>query len=346
MPVISPMDKNNSIARRIAVFAGSVKLALILLWVVIAVSFAGALLPSGSQYLVYSSPFFYLLLGLFSLNLLCCCVNRIFFKRSGAGSAVTHSAVLIILAGCLVSMVSGFRGEIQLAEGDTSDSFVSGGLERALPFEITLEDFSVSWYPWDSGAYPVRVRIEDSGTKAGFNAVKGEEYRIGDTGYSFKVVSFFGHFALGEDRVPVNLSDQPLNPAALVRIDSPSGAEDRWIFSEHPDIIPGDDPNIRFRLDIKPHIKEFRSRVRVNDNRKGVSFVKDIKVNSPLSYGGYNIYQSRYDAENSSWSGFDVVYDPGVPVVFAGFLLLNAGIIMMFLPKLIGSFKNRTALSK
>lgn len=57
---------------------------------------------------------------------------------------------------------------------------------------------------------------------------------------------------------------------------------------------------------------------------------KDIRVNEPLSFGGYKFFQFTYDTEALNWSGLQAVKDPGVPVVYAGFLLLIAGVMIIF----------------
>jgi hypothetical protein len=316
---------------------GSVRIALVLLWVIIAVSFIGALLPSEKQPLVYSSIWFFCLLGLFSLNLLVCSTSRIIFNRKKAGSSITHAAVLVILAGALVSVIFGFRGSMELEEGVSSRTFRDGMKQYTLPFAVSLEDFSLEWYPVSQAGYPVRARVENAGFKDKFMAKPGVDYKLGNTGYSFSIIKYLPHFMLDEDNKPVNLSDRPNNPALLIHIATPAGPEDRWIFSKHPDLLMSGDPNIRFRFDLEPQIKEFRSRVKVSDPGRNVMFVRDIKVNTPLEYRGYNFYQSRYDSEGLSWTGLDVVHDPGVKIVFLGFIMLNIGVIVIFYPKLKAS---------
>jgi hypothetical protein len=323
--------KNNN---KFLALAGSVRLALILLWAIIAVSFAGALLPSEKQPLVYSSVWFYCLLGLFAVNLSVCSVSRIIFNKKKTGSAIAHASVLVILAGALVSVIFGYRGSMELEEGAFSSSFQDGSKLHKIPFIVELEDFSLEWYPVSTAGYPLRVRVEDADFKDKFMAGPGVDYKLGDTGYSFSVIKYVPHFMLDEDHNPVNLSDRPNNPALLMHISGPGGSEDRWIFSKHPDLQMSGDPNIRFRFDLEPQIKEFRSRVKVFDPGRNVTFVRDIKVNTPLEYRGYNFYQSRYDSEGLAWTGLDVVYDPGVKIVFLGFILLNIGVIMIFYPKL------------
>jgi len=318
----------------------SIRLALVLLWAIIVASFIGALLPTEQQPLVYSSLWFFCLVGLFALNLLTCSIDRIFFNRRRIGSTITHAAVLVILAGSLISVLFGFRGHMELSEGQGSDRFIDGDKARGLPFKVTLEDFSLQWYETGQNGFPVRVRVDDAGFKASLRVQLNATYPLGKTGYSFVAIKYLPHFIFNEDHAAVNVSDQPKNPALLVRITGPGGGEDRWIFSLHPDLQMGGDPNIRFRFDLEPQIKEFRSTVKVSDPSRGADFTRDIKVNTPLEYRGYTFYQSRYDSEGLAWTGLDVVYDPGVKIVFLGFILLNFGIIVIFYPKLKASFVN------
>ena len=328
--------KRNALWKKI----GSVKLAFVLLWMIIVVSFVGALLPAEQQPLVYSSLWFFCLVGVFALNLLICSIDRIFFHHHKIGSTVTHTAVLVIMAGSLVSVLFGFRGQMELSAGKGSDRFLDGDKERALPFSVTLKDFSLQWYNTAKNGYPVRARVEDAGFKGAFHVQLNTTYPLGKTGYSFTVVKYLPHFIFNEDHVAVSVSEQPINPALLIHVVGPGVSEDRWIFSLHPDLQMGGDQNIRFRFDLEPQIKEFRSTVKVSDPARNVEFTRTIKVNSPLEYRGYTFYQSRYDSRRLAWTGLDVVYDPGVKVVFLGFILLNLGIIAIFYPKLKASLVN------
>jgi len=119
-----------------------------------------------------------------------------------------------------------------------------------------------------------------------------------------------------------------------LKVTSLKAKEERWVFAKHPGMGANQDENIKFRFDYQPMIKEFRSRVRVIDEKDKQSLTADIKVNSPLSYKGYSFYQSGYDEDNLKYTSLDVVSDPGVSFVFAGFLVLNAGLIVIFYPKL------------
>ena len=57
---------------------------------------------------------------------------------------------------------------------------------------------------------------------------------------------------------------------------------------------------------------------------------KEIRVNSPLKYGGYSFFQTSYDTIHHDWSGIQIVKDPGVPIVYLGFLLLIVGLVLKF----------------
>jgi hypothetical protein len=59
-----------------------------------------------------------------------------------------------------------------------------------------------------------------------------------------------------------------------------------------------------------------------------------IKVNHPLGHAGLAVYQSDYRPEDLSFSGFQVVRDPGLGVVYLGFVLNLLGILLVvFFPR-------------
>lgn len=77
-------------------------------------------------------------------------------------------------------------------------------------------------------------------------------------------------------------------------------------------------------------IKEFRSRVAIIEDDTRVVLTKEVRVNHPLQYKGYAFYQSGYNPKDLDWTGLEVSRDPGLPLVYAGFFLLNAGVIVLF----------------
>ncbi len=88
------------------------------------------------------------------------------------------------------------------------------------------------------------------------------------------------------------------------------------------------------RYESKPRkrIKQFKSLLEIIEN--GGSVKEDIiYVNKPLRWRGYTIYQSGYDPKDPKFSSLLVSRDPGVRVVYAGFVILPIGLFMTFFMK-------------
>ena len=76
-------------------------------------------------------------------------------------------------------------------------------------------------------------------------------------------------------------------------------------------------------------VKEYRSVASVIEQDREI--VKaNISVNHPLKYAGYSFYQSNYNPDDLTYSGFRVVKDPGLPVVYTGAATLCLGVIWIF----------------
>lgn len=75
-------------------------------------------------------------------------------------------------------------------------------------------------------------------------------------------------------------------------------------------------------------IKNFVSKVDVVKDGKVVAS-RAVSLNNPLIYKGYRIYQNAYRAKNSQQWQPDllIVRDPGVPVIYVGFVLLGLGLV-------------------
>jgi cytochrome c biogenesis protein ResB len=96
---------------------------------------------------------------------------------------------------------------------------------------------------------------------------------------------------------------------------------------------------VQARKDARQGVTDFRSIVRIIVQEREV-LRAGIGVNSPLRYIGYSLYQSYYDPVNAAWTGIEVVRDPGVPVLYAGFVLLNIGIMLILIPKFLGGLSH------
>lgn len=82
-----------------------------------------------------------------------------------------------------------------------------------------------------------------------------------------------------------------------------------------------------------PPVREYRSRVTLAEPGKP-SYVANVRVNHPVKVQGYHIYQLSW-GQSQDMYGRPVTYtvlqfirDPGLPVVYAGFVILFAGVLL------------------
>ncbi|MBI4230775.1 MAG: cytochrome c biogenesis protein ResB, partial [Planctomycetes bacterium] len=76
-------------------------------------------------------------------------------------------------------------------------------------------------------------------------------------------------------------------------------------------------------------VKSFRSRLAILEGGREV-LQGNVEVNHPLPYKGWLFYQANYSADDPTYSGFLAVKDPGLPWVFAGFVMIVAGAVFVF----------------
>lgn len=176
------------------------------------------------------------------------------------------------------------------------------------------------------------------------------------------------------------------NPALRIKIESPAGEEERWLFPYRPDlesmhnrktIHPGIKTEYMFNEEIdrgmlvkisgegstrkalltpgrshyplsggysvvcydqggRAGIKAFKSHVSAVAPDGETSDVV-IRVNHPLVFKGWKVYQSGYDSRFGAWSLLQVRRDPGVTFVYFGYALLFMGLVYVsfFYPSLV-----------
>jgi hypothetical protein len=155
-----------------------------------------------------------------------------------------------------------------------------------------------------------------------------KNYPIAGTDYQIAVSQYFPTFDF--KREVIKKSDRVGTPAILVEVDGPSGRSEDWLFSNNQYATWYKDNNFALLYESTGEsVKHFISKLRIEENGKTVA-EKTIKVNDPLDYGGYVIYQSSYDPEGGKYSGLQIVKDPGIPIVYAGFGFLCFGVVFIF----------------
>lgn len=268
------------------------------------------------------------------------------------GSMVTHLSMLLILAGGVIRVVWGERGDVEFTEGETARAFASGDRMVPLPFGIRLVDFQIETYAESNVAAAVtetlHARLRAGGGQWELPVAEGAEKRLEVPGRDGAAAQVFLVRVL--QRIPdfvvnpstgkaASRSDQLRNPALRVEVVHGAVTNAQWVFALHPDfnlhggseaapldlryVIRGGQPPGR------QMVKDYRSTLEVLDGDTVVK-KKTIEVNDPLSFGGYTFYQSGYNPDDPTWTSLSVVRDPGVPLVYTGFILLIAGLTVVF----------------
>lgn len=168
-----------------------------------------------------------------------------------------------------------------------------------------------------------------------------KSYKIDETGLQMRIVKFFPSHSTKREVVKKADNHEGHNhapgehvgtPAILVEIEGPRGVVADWMLANNP---PKWYPDKNFALLYEQSgmvVKDYKSILRVVDGGKTV-MTKTIEVNDPLKYKGYVFYQSSYDPEAERYTGLQVTRNPGLVVVYAGFILLCVGVVFIFYVK-------------
>ena len=232
------------------------------------------------------------------------------------GDMLTHLSILMVLAGALIGSL-GFVGTINIYEGDWSDQYYNWntGRDEAFGFSLNVDKLSVAHYPV---TLKIRVRDRATGVMVGiYQVAEGSSLRLPDK--RFKVIP---------EKADIERREALLD---LYSGDTMIGTYDTGL----PEGGPLAPPLFIYSFDVEsmsePVTKSIASMVRLT--RDGQT-LKDavVEVNNPLKFEGLVIYQTAYgkDAQGKNYTGFQIVRDPGVPVVWAGFILLLAGLFLSF----------------
>lgn len=301
---------------------------IVLTSTIIVVSVIGTLMSSEVAIsTIYHSPWFFSLLILLTVNLFVCTSSRGRLRSTFIGFYLTHTSIIIIFIGAIVGSILGHKGFLAISENEAADYFLVAGKRHGLDFKLRLDDFSVEYYESDEAKG--WLLVETDGQMDRFPIELGRPFKIG--GYTLKPLRYIPDFYIDlETREVGTRSEHRHNPAVEVEINHNGEKEKIWVFEKFPDAHTIQDRDIRIVFHTpRETIKSFNSRVSILEGEE-VVLKKTIKVNEPLKYKGYTFYQNTYDEENLSWSGLQVVKDPGVPIVYTGFILLLLGVTYIF----------------
>ena len=240
------------------------------------------------------------------------------------GITGVHLSIVILLAGALIGSIFGFNGYVNIAEGESVDRVRLRNSSEVIPlgFEILCEDFDVSFY--ESGApkeYRSRLQIVENG-----EAVLQKDIIVNDP-LRYKGINLF-QSSYG------NLPTKELTLSFTHR--DTGDVFHRKISVGSRVVIPGTDRQF--------YLREIQSNYRLRGMDAGETALgvvihpdgKSTEVALPMRFPTYDKMRKgewiiAVEAhEHSYYTGLQVTRDPGVPLVYAGFILLIAGCYVTF----------------
>lgn len=232
---------------------------------------------------------------------------------------VVHLSVLLILIGALMGSIFGFKGYMNIAEGGTSRDvrLYRGDNTVTLPFEVRCNDFQVSFY--DTGApkeYRSDLTIIDDGKD-----VLSQPIIVNDPLSYDGVTLYQSSYGAILKRAEVEFRNADTGKTHIMTLP----------FGEAV-TIPGTSDRVQI-VDYQQNMAQFGPAV-------GIALLKEgqepkgswILVNMPQFHGNkIENYQVKViKTEDGYYTGLQVKKDPGVWVVYAGFIAMLLGIGLTF----------------
>ncbi len=228
-----------------------------------------------------------------------------------------HISVLIVLAGALAGSCLGFKGTMNLIEGETSDKVILSGGESILelPFMVRCDKFEVSFY--DTGA-PKEFRSDLAIIDKGSEVLK-ESVIVNDP-LTYEGITFYqadyGNTLKGAE---IELADR--DSGTKIAMSLPL---------LQPVNIPGTSDQLTI-TDYRQDLMRFGQAIELTYVKAGQSSSQWILADRPFHGNRIENYQVRVvRIDKERFTGLEVKKDPGVWLVWAGFILMTAGIGLTF----------------
>lgn len=240
------------------------------------------------------------------------------------GVYAVHLSVVLLLAGGLIGSFFGFDGSVNIPEGESVKSIIlrNTGLAQSLDFEIRCDDFNVSFY--ESGApkeYLSKLTILENG-----KPVYNKDIIVNDP-IRFKGINIFqsSYGTLRPEKISLSFTNRE------------TGMSYRKTASLGEEIKI---PEAFGKFVVKEHSNSFDFR----GHNLGEAFLgiltpakgDPVEVVLPVHFPSFDkmrkdeLIISVEDTEHRYYTGLQVTRDPGVPVVYTGFIVMILGCFVTF----------------
>jgi len=239
-----------------------------------------------------------------------------------------HLSILVIFAGAIIGSFFGYKGFVNIPEGESVDKVVSrSGKEVAFGFALRCEKFSVAYYPGGSPREfkSILTVLENGKPVAGYDRVPV----IVNDPLTYKGVTFYqsSYGKLGSHEFTLSELDgsnpQPLTIQSGGSAQLPDGSG--ICLQETTQDISGAEPGVSGPAAmVEVHLAG-------GENKSFIVYANNPARNRlSVDYTGGKLLQYK-GGEESMYTGLQVARDPGVWVVWLGCALMVAGIYVAFL---------------
>lgn len=250
---------------------------------------------------------------------------------SALGVPVVHLGVLLIVAGAVFGAVFGFEGRTVITEGAaTRTIFLKGGEKKHLDFTVKCNQFTVKLY--ENGA-PREFKSDLEFSRNG-RVLKRAAVKVNDP-FEFEGIRFYQE-------------SYGTTPDAIVLAVTQSGRKSHEIkiTAGEKIIIPETETSVRI-VRAEDNLMGFGPGVKIkveSDNREDEFWVfkniEQLKAENPgilekvplFNPDRFKPYRfSLQQIGTKHYTGLQVSRDPGVPVIFAGFIVIIIGCVLIYL---------------
>jgi cytochrome c biogenesis protein len=243
-------------------------------------------------------------------------------RASRLGVYITHLSILIILLGALIGSVFGFRGYVNILEGETVDRiFVrqrQGLIPKALRFQLRCDDFKITYY--DVNVNPREKLVKEYISTLTFlengREVMKKEIRVNHP-LNFNGLRFYqsSYGSIPEIAVTVENGDQGKRFSLLAR----EGERVR---------IPGSEAFFEI----------FKYHPQIHDFGEGIAMAFFEPTAMPKRFWLLKVKPKLVDGyrftltgvTQREYTGLQVTRDPGIWAVWGGCILLVWGLLVAF----------------
>ncbi len=256
------------------------------------------------------------------------------FRIKDIGFYLNHIGLWLLLAASGLGYADMERYIMYVSEGETQwRVYNESGEIKELPIAISLEDF-------DMDVYPPKLTIIDRSTgeaqptsKPHYFQIDNDIKRASINGWEVENLEYIHTAVRSSDSTYREVPMPGATPAVKVRASRGGQSIEGWVCggnqSQSYMTLPLSEEYCIVMTAPEPSL--FTSKVEVfTESGKAVSTT--IEVNHPLRIDSWTIYQYGYDnnaGRLSSYSSFELVYDPWIIPVYIGIIMMMLGALTL-----------------